>query len=274
VCRMEDKKWALALHGGAGTISRLVSEERRNEYLASLQAALDLGIGTLSNGGSALDATERVVRKLEEDPLFNAGRGAVFTHDATVELDASIMDGRTLACGAVCGVKTVKSPIGLSRLVMENTNHVLLAGAGAEQFADTVNVERCENSYFYTDLRFRSLQQAKQADTVQLDHAGITDMDIKQDKTILDPDEAAHVKGTVGCVALDVHGNLAVATSTGGMTNKRWGRIGDSPIIGAGSYANNKTCAVSSTGTGEEFIRRVVAYDVSAAMEYSGLSLS
>lgn len=267
--------------------------DRREEYLKGLRTALDTGVSILAQGGTALDAVEAVVRTLEDDPLFNAGRGAVFTHDETVELDASIMDGRTLACGAVCGVKTVKNPISLARLVMEKTSHVLLSGAGAEQFAAVVGVERCENSYFYTEHRHRALQQAKATDQVQLDHSGLTTVDSKISPAQLagtsaggvsptadsagagaGSDEAAHVKGTVGCVALDAQGNLAVATSTGGMTNKRWGRVGDSPIIGAGSYANNKSCAVSSTGAGEEFIRHVVAHDIAALMEYGGHSVA
>jgi len=250
------------LHGGAGSIPRTLLEERRAAYVEGLTSALEIGTGLLSQGGSALDAVEAVVKQLEDDPLFNAGRGSVFTHDGTIELDASIMDGRTLACGAVCGVKNIKNPICLARMVMK-TSHIILSGAGAEQFAESMGVERCDSSYLHTDFRWLALQRAKQLDAVLVDHS-------RRAAVPADGD----AKGTVGCVARDVDGNLAVATSTGGMTNKRWGRIGDSPIIGAGSYANNKTCAVSSTGLGEQFIRHVVAYDISALMEYCNLSLT
>ncbi len=241
--------WALALHGGALDEVDKIPAERRQAMEASLGAALRQGRDILAAGGSALDAVERVVKALEDDPLFNAGKGAVYNAAGGHELDASIMDGRTKACGAVAGVATVKNPVALARLVMTRTRHVLLMGAGAEQFADEMRVERVDNRYFDTDYQFERWQRRK-AEEAQAKAAA--------------PDK----KGTVGCVALDQAGNLAAATSTGGLTNKRFGRVGDSPIIGAGTYADNATCAVSCTGTGEEFIRHGVAHDVHARVLY------
>ncbi|HEY4564067.1 MAG TPA: isoaspartyl peptidase/L-asparaginase, partial [Thermoanaerobaculia bacterium] len=198
-------------------------------------------------GGTSLDAVEKVIRFLEDDPLFNAGKGAVYTHEGTHELDAAVMDGRDLSCGSVAALKTVKNPISLARLVKERSPHVFLVGEGAEAFASQMKVERVPNSWFDTPERYQQLQEA-----------------LKEE-----PKE----HGTVGCVALDVHGNLAAGTSTGGLTNKRFGRLGDVPVIGAGTYANNKTCALSATGIGEEFIKHTVSHDISALMEYKGLSL-
>lgn len=261
-------QFAIAIHGGAGVIEQVASSpEQTEEYLAALERALRVGRDELAKGGSALDACEKVVNVLEDDPKFNAGRGAVYTADGRHELDASIMDGATLRAGSVAGVKTVKHPISLARLVMEKTRNIMLSGDGAEEFATKMSVERVPNSYFDTEYRYKVLQEV---------------LEEQKKQSMLDPslDGAATApalyqdsyRGTVGCVALDMQGNLAVATSTGGLTAKRWGRIGDSPIIGAGSYANNKTCAVSGTGSGEQFIRHTVARDVASLMEYKGMS--
>jgi len=240
-------RWAIAIHGGAGTIPKTLPEERKQQYLASLAAALKVGQGVLQQGGTSLDAVEKVVRFLEDDPLFNAGKGAVYTHEGTHELDAAIMDGRDLSCGSVALLKTVKNPITLARLVMEKSPHVFMVGEGAEAFATEMKVERVPNTYFDTPFRYQQLQEALAKDQKDRD--------------------------TVGAVALDVHGNLAAATSSGGLTNKRFGRLGDVPIIGAGTYANNHTCAISATGIGEQFIRHTVAHDISSLMEYAGLTL-
>jgi beta-aspartyl-peptidase (threonine type) len=240
-------KWSLAIHGGAGTIPKTLPEERKQQYLRSLAEALKVGQGVLENGGTSLDAVEKVVRFLEDDPLFNAGKGEVYTHEGTHELDAAIMDGRDLSCGSVAMLKTVKNPISLARLVKEKSRHVFMAGEGAEKFADEMKVERVANTWFDTPFRYEQWQDALKKEQVD--------------------------KDTVGAVALDVHGNLAAATSSGGLTNKRFGRLGDVPIIGAGTYANNQTCAISATGIGEQFIRHTVAHDISALVEYGGLTL-
>ena len=248
--------WALAVHGGAGTIDRAkMTEDRRRAYVASLTQALTIGKGVLDGGGRSLDAVERIVRFLEDDPLFNAGKGAVFNHAGGHELDASIMDGRTHACGAVAAVTTVRHPITLARLVMERTEHVLLMGHGAEQFADEMGVARVPNAWFATPRRHQEWQEEMAKKAKEAAAGG------------------AKAHGTVGAVALDRNGDLAAATSTGGRTDKRWGRVGDTPIVGAGTYADNATCAVSGTGKGEEFIRHAVAYDVAARMAYRKLSL-
>ncbi len=251
----EAPRFALALHGGAGVIPRDTPPAEREAYLQGLQAALREGRDRLARGEPALDVVEAVVRLLEDDPQFNAGKGAVFTEDGRHELDASVMDGRTLACGAVAGVRTVRHPVSLARLVMERTPHVLLAGEGAERFADAAGVERVENAWFDTPRRRAALERFLE----------------QRDEQDAGPDAA---RGTVGCVALDLHGHLAAATSTGGMTGKRFGRVGDSPVIGAGTYADDATCAVSCTGTGEEFIRHVAAHEVSALMRHAGLPLA
>lgn len=260
----EQPAYSIALHGGAGAISRDVSDEVKQQYLASLDAALQLGQDMLEEDAEALDVVEAVIRQLENDPLFNAGKGAVMTNAETFELDASIMDGRDLSAGAVAGVTTVRHPITLARKVKQNSRHVLFAGEGAERFADMMEVERVEQSYFFTERRHNQLKRAQQQDAVLLDHSG-------------DDSHAAindNKMGTVGVAVLDGNGNLAAGTSTGGMTNKRFGRVGDSPIHGAGTYANNATCAISSTGTGEEFIRHAVAFQISAIMEYTGASIN
>lgn len=247
--------WALAIHGGAGVISRDMEEERKREYFDALEAALDLGREALDGGESALNTVERVVRFLEDDPKFNAGKGAVYTHDGRHELDAAIMDGRTLDCGSVAAVTTVRHPIALARGVLDHSPHVFLIGEGAEVFADELGLERVSQDYFHTERRRRQLERALEREAEEA--AGGEDEE----------------RSTVGAVALDRNGDLAAATSTGGLTNKRFGRVGDVPVIGAGTYANNRTCAVSGTGKGEQFIRHTVARSISAAMEYGGLSL-
>lgn len=262
-------EYAIALHGGAGVISRDIDEDIRQEYVDALHEAIRLGRDMLEDGAEALDVVEQVVRLMEDNPLFNAGKGAVMTNEEKFELDSSIMDGRDLSAGAVAGVTTVKHPITLSRMVMENSRHVLFATEGAERFADEMGVERVDPSYFHTERRHEQLRRAQERDEVQLDHSGEQSMNPGGHAQI---DDAKF--GTVGVAVLDRNGNLAAGTSTGGMTNKRFGRVGDSPIHGAGTYANNETCAISSTGTGEEFIRHAVAFQISAIMEYTGATLN
>src|SRR5690606_15118718 len=236
------------------------------EYKDVLEEAIRTGHQILADGGTALEAVQRSINIMEDHPLFNAGKGAVFTNEGKNELDAAIMDGETLNAGAIAGVTTVKNPINLAYQVMENSPHVLLSGKGAEQFAEEQELEIVEPSYFHTEARFNSLQRIKDSEKTELDHDA-------EKTAFIDPFIKDSKFGTVGCVALDKNGNLAAGTSTGGMTNKRWNRIGDVPIIGAGTYANNATCAVSATGWGEFFIRGVVAYDISAMMEYRKMSL-
>lgn len=252
---------ALAIHGGAGVIEREdLSAEQERGILAALNAALDAGQAVLVAGGTALDATIAAVVVLEESPHFNAGKGSVYTADGDHELDASVMEGHTRRAGAVAGVVTVRNPVRLAREVMEHSPHVLLIGAGAEAFADThAEIERVDNHWFDTDVRHQQLLQARQREREAADREQAQDLRGKY-------------FGTVGAVALDAHGNLAAATSTGGMTNKKWGRVGDSPLIGSGTYANSQ-CAVSATGWGEFFIRAAVAHDICARMAYRGDSL-
>src|SRR5882757_2438637 len=253
----------LAIHGGAGTIERSnITSEREREYRAGLERALTAGYEILKRGGSSLDATQAAVRVLEDDPHFNAGKGSVFTSAGTNEMDAAIMDGKTLAAGAVASLKHVKNPINLARLVMEKSGHVMMDSDGAELFAKENGIELVDQKYFFTQARWDALQKIKAAEKSRTRDTG---------KKFLITDQDRH--GTVGAVALDQNGNLAAATSTGGTTNKRPGRIGDSPVIGAGTYADNATCAVSATGDGEYFIRATVGRDVSALMEYRGMSL-
>ena len=253
-------KTAIVIHGGAGTILKEnMTDSLEQAYIQKLQEAIQKGHEILQNGGNALEAVTQTINILEDSPLFNAGKGAVFTHEETNELDASIMDGSTLNAGAVAGVQRIKNPINLALEVMQESPHVLLYGNGAEVFAQTRGFDLVDPSYFYTECRFQSLQKLKGKDNKT---ASLEDPFLKNTKF-----------GTVGCVALDLNGNIAAGTSTGGMTNKRWNRIGDSPIIGAGTYANNTTCGVSSTGWGEYFIRGMVAHDISAMMEYKGVSL-
>jgi len=255
-------KYAIAIHGGAGTILQsTMTSEKEKAYKAALQDAIEAGETVLKKGGSSLDAVEFAIVSLENNPLFNAGKGAVFTHNGKNEMDASIMYGKDLTAGAVAGVTNIKNPISLSRAVMEKSEHVLLTGAGAIDFAKKINAEFADDDYFFVQMRYEQLQKAKESDTMILDHT--------EDKF----ENGEKKFGTVGCVALDIHGNIAAGTSTGGMTNKKFGRVGDSPIIGAGTYANNNTCAVSCTGHGEFFLRSVVAYDISCLMEYKGLTL-
>ncbi len=260
---MENQKFRLAIHGGAGTIERSsMTSEREHEYRAGLERALTAGYEILKRGGSSVDATVAAVRVLENDPHFNAGKGSVFNSAGVNEMDAAIMDGKTLAAGAVASLQHVKNPIGLARLVMEKSGHVMMDSGGAELFAKENGVELVDQKYFFTQERWDALQKIKAAEQSRTSGAGSKFSITDQDR-----------HGTVGAVALDNDGNLAAATSTGGTTNKRPGRIGDSPVIGAGTYANNATCAVSGTGDGEYFIRATVASNVSALMEYGGMSL-
>lgn len=251
-------KFSIAIHGGAGTLVKgMMTTEMESQYKAALENALDAGYDALTEGKTAVEAVEIAVKLLEDSPLFNAGRGSVFTADKTHEMDASIMDGKTLNAGAVSLITGIKNPISLAKDVMEKSEHVFLAGEGAMAFAKMNGYTQKPDSYFYDQLRHDQWVAIKDTDTFQLDHAAAKDSKF----------------GTVGAVACDQHGNIAAATSTGGMTNKRFGRIGDSPMIGAGNYANNDTCAVSCTGSGEYFIRGVVAYDVSCLIEHKGYSL-
>ncbi len=248
-------EYTLAIHGGAGTIKKeYLSDEKEAAIRDALNAALTMGETILKNGGTSMDAVEATIRVLEDSPHFNAAKGAVFTNEGKNELDASFMDGRSQNSGAVAGVTNIKNPISAARAVLEKSNHVMLAREGAEQFAKEQGLEIVDPKYFYTDQRWESLQKAKKKDM----------------GSYLSEDPIDYKFGTVGCAALDKYGNLAAGTSTGGMTNKRYSRVGDSPIIGAGTYANNNTCAISSTGHGEYFIRYIVAYDISAMMEYGG----
>ena len=251
--------WALAIHGGAGVLSKNTPPDKVKEYEVALQAALQHGRDRLAKGDAALDVCESVVRMLEDDPHFNAGKGAVFNEKGEHELDASIMDGSTLQCGAVAGVRTIKNPISLARLVMTKTPHVLLMGDGAEQFATTQGVERVPNTYFDTEHRRKILDEVLQ----ERARTGMADGPLQRQGKY----------GTVGCVARDQQGNLAAATSTGGMTAKRFGRVGDTPVIGAGNDADG-TVAVSCTGTGEQFIRHVIAHSIAARMRFGGEALT
>lgn len=259
-------KYAIAIHGGAGSNPKNFSDASNEKRRASMEKALRLGTKILENGGSSLDAVEQVVRLLEDDPQFNAGVGAVFNAVDSHELDASIMDGRTKSCGAVAGVSIVKNPISLARRVMTDTPHVLLAGVGAETFAKQSQVPLVEPSYFDTPKTLKRWNQRKQKMEALKKKVGR--VDVWKQLESFDQNTGSYL-GTVGCVALDSQGNLAAATSTGGMTGKKFGRVGDSPIVGAGTYADNATCAVSCTGKGEQFIRNAVAYDISARMKYA-----
>jgi beta-aspartyl-peptidase (threonine type) len=255
--------FGIVIHGGAGTILRAnMTPEREAAYRELLAEAIQVGHTILKNGGSSQEAVEKTIHIMEDSPLFNAGKGAVLTSDETIELDASFMHGAQLDAGAISGVKTIRHPISAAIKVMENSPHVMLSGAGADVFAASQGLEIVAPEYFFTERRINSLKRVKEAEAK---------------KESISSTEEAFVQhqryGTVGCVALDLEGNLAAGTSTGGMTNKKWNRIGDAPIIGAGTYANNATCAISATGWGEFFIRSVVAHDISALMEYKGLSI-
>ncbi|MBZ4397614.1 isoaspartyl peptidase/L-asparaginase family protein [Myxococcus sp. AS-1-15] len=262
-------RWGLVIHGGAGVISREnLSPEREAEVRAALQQALAAGHGVLAQGGTSLDAVSAAIRVLEDSPHFNAGKGAVFNHDGVNELDAAIMDGRTRSAGAVAGLRHVKNPIDLARRVMEQSPHVMMMGEGAEAFAKAQGVELVDPKYFYTEERWQGLQRALEKERAT-PAPGTTPSTLRPGH---DPVTGDHKFGTVGAVALDQAGNLAAGTSTGGMTNKRYGRVGDSPIIGAGTYADPR-CAVSATGHGEFFIRYTVARDICARVEYQELPL-
>jgi beta-aspartyl-peptidase (threonine type) len=253
-------KFGIAIHGGAGTIlPSSMTLEKEQRYKVALQAALDAGYAVLEANGSALDAVEVAIKSLEDCPLFNAGKGSVFNNAGGHEMDASIMSGKDLDAGAVGSVKNIRNPISLARTIMEKSEHVLLCGEGAAEFARNNNLEFADDAYFHDDFRHEQWLKAQEQEGTFLDH----NIPAGNEKKF----------GTVGAVALDMQGNLAAGTSTGGMTNKRFGRVGDSPIIGAGTYANNNNCAVSCTGHGELFIRAVVAYDISALMEYKGYTL-
>jgi L-asparaginase / beta-aspartyl-peptidase len=250
------KIFAIAIHGGAGTISReSMNEEKYMAYTLGMKNAVDAAFDLLAAGGSSLDAVELAVMKLEDCPLFNAGKGAVFNNAGKHEMDAAIMNGLDKSAGAVCGIAGARNPVQVARAVMERTEHVLLSGNGAEVFAREMNLPMENEDYFFNQFRYDQWKEALSEGKIQLDHS---------EKKM----------GTVGAVALDMNGNLAAATSTGGMTNKKYGRVGDSPLIGAGTWADNHTCAVSCTGHGELFIRSVVAYDIACLIEYKGLSLS
>lgn len=260
-------EYVLVIHGGAGTILKAsMSPEKEAAYTGALTEALNAGYAVLQKGGNSLDAVEQAIIVMENSPLFNAGKGAVFTNEGKNELDASIMDGKNLAAGAVAGISTVKNPILAARAVMEKSGHVMMAGAGAEKFAASVGLEIVDPSYFYTEDRWKGLQRALAEDSAKavLDHDDKTSVIHNRDNKF----------GTVGAVALDQSGNLAAGTSTGGMTNKKFGRIGDAPIIGAGTYCDNATAGISCTGWGEFFIRAGVAKTVSDLIEYKGLSLA
>jgi len=265
-------KWALVVHGGAGTIDRgELKPEQERAYRAAMTQATEAGAAVLRSGGRALDAVETVVRILEDDPLFNAGRGAVFTADGKNELDAAIMEGREMKAGAVAGVTRTRHPITLARTVMERSPHVFLIGDGADAFARSQRLEQVDPSWFFTERRWRSLEKSLKAQGLPIPPRPAGAPLAPDAAAALAHDEGKH--GTVGVAALDVHGDVAAGTSTGGTTAKRWGRVGDSPIVGAGVYASNRSCAVSATGAGEYFIRLTVAREVCALVEYKGLSL-
>jgi beta-aspartyl-peptidase (threonine type) len=265
-------KFTIAVHGGAGTISKKsITPEKEAAYLKALNEALTAGYSILEKNGAALDAVKAAVIELENNILFNAGRGSVFTNTGTHEMDASIMDGRDLSAGAVAAVKNVRNPIELAYRVMKKSEHVFLIGSGAEEFARQQGTAFEPDEYFYSEFRYKQWQKVKDSDETALDH-NITTEEPDSSSAKASEDKEKKI-GTVGAVACDANGNLAAATSTGGMTNKQYGRVGDSPIIGIGTYANNKTCAISCTGHGEPFIKAVAAYDVSCLMEYKGLSL-
>lgn len=258
-------KYTLAIHGGAGTILKsMLTPELEAQYTAGLQHALDAGYSILSDNGTALQAVEAAIISLENNELFNAGRGSVFTKKGINEMDAAIMDGRNLEAGAVAGVRNIKNPISLAREIMLHSGHVMLSGNGAKEFAINRGLELAPDEYFFTKYRYDQWIEIRDSDYYQLDH--------KEDNLKGMPHEEKKF-GTVGAVAVDINGHIAAGTSTGGMTNKRYGRIGDSPLPGAGTYANDATCGISCTGHGEYFMRAVVAYDVSCLMEYKGLSL-
>lgn len=264
-------KWAIVVHGGAGVIERSqLTPEQEKAYRAAMTRVTEAGAKVLKDGGSAMDAIEATIHLLEDDPLFNSGRGAVFTAEGRNELDASIMDGKTMGAGAVAGVTRTRHPISLARAVMEQSPHVMLIGDGADAFSKAQGLEQVDPSYFFTERRWKSLENFLKANNLPIP-AKPAGSDQPDPANGLAHDEGKH--GTVGVVALDAQGNVAAGTSTGGTTGKRWGRVGDSPIIGAGNYASNTSCAVSATGAGEYFIRLTVARDICALVELKGMSL-
>jgi beta-aspartyl-peptidase (threonine type) len=258
------QNFSIAIHGGAGTILRTdMTPELEKAYMDGLQTALDAGYAVLEKEGSAVNAVKAAIVVLEDHILFNAGRGSVFTKKGVQEMDAAIMDGSDLSAGAVAGVRNVRNPIELAMEVMRNSNHVFLSGKGANDFAIKQGIKLEPEEYFYSQFRYDQWKAMRDSDSYSLDHTNHQIEELMKDKKF----------GTVGAVAKDMNGNIAAATSTGGMTNKKYGRIGDSPVIGCGTYANDKTCAISCTGHGELFIRSVAAYDVSCLMEYKGMTL-
>ncbi|HYC62526.1 MAG TPA: isoaspartyl peptidase/L-asparaginase [Thermoanaerobaculia bacterium] len=255
------QKAMMVIHGGAGTITRAsMTGDTEKQYREALEQALRIGHGVLAKGGSSMDAVEATIRFMEDSPLFNAGKGAVFTHDGRNELDASVMDGKTKKAGSIAGVTIIRNPITAARAVMEKSEHVMMVGRGAELFATQMGLEIVDPSYFWTERRWKSLQNELLKEQKQKPKA---DLVVEDEKKF----------GTVGAVAVDKSGNLAAGTSTGGMTNKKYGRVGDAPIIGAGTYAENESCAVSATGHGEFFIRWTVAHDIAALVKYRGMSV-
>jgi L-asparaginase / beta-aspartyl-peptidase len=260
-------KFSLAIHGGAGNMAKKnLTPEKEAEYKAKLKEALEIGYKMLQNDAKAVDVVEAVIKILEDSPLFNAGKGSVFSHDGVNEMDAAIMNGKTLDAGAVANVRTIKNPISAAKTIMNKSKFVFLSGKGAEKFAKINNLEIVDSSYFYTKERWDEYIKVRDTKATKLDHDNSSGLNEKFNSS-------KDKYGTVGCVVMDSYGNLAAGTSTGGIVNKEYNRIGDSPLIGAGTYANNKTCAVSCTGHGEDFIKLVAAYDVSALMEYKHLKL-
>lgn len=272
---LHQEKVVLVIHGGAGTIlKKNMTPEKEEAYQVKLTEALNAGYEVLKEGGSSILAVQAAINVMEDSPLFNAGKGAVYTNKETQEMDASIMEGSTKNAGAIAGVSTIKNPINAAIAVMEKSDHVLLCGDGAEEFAGKNGIEIVDSSYFKSDVRLMQLKRVQEQEKAILDHDG-DQGSVNSSETEFNIDYIEDKKfGTVGAVALDLNGNLAAGTSTGGMTNKRYNRVGDSPIIGAGTYADNETCGVSCTGHGEFFIRKVVAYDLAALMAYKNLSVS
>jgi beta-aspartyl-peptidase (threonine type) len=262
-----NSNYSIAIHGGAGNMAKKnLTPEKEAEYKAKLKEAIDKGRTMLADGAEAVDVVEAVIKILEDSPLFNAGKGSVFAHDGTNQMDAAIMDGKTLDAGTLANVRTIKNPISAARLIMKKSKFVFLSSKGAEKFAKENNIEIVDTSYFFYQPRWDEFIKIRDSKNIKLDHDNSSGM--------LEPFNSSIDKyGTVGCVVLDKYGNLAAGTSTGGIVNKDYNRIGDSPIIGAGTYANNKTCAISCTGHGEDFIKLVAAHDVSALMEYKHLKL-
>ncbi|WP_456460892.1 isoaspartyl peptidase/L-asparaginase family protein [Lutibacter sp.] len=262
--KRKPNSFAIVIHGGAGGIKReYFTKEQQEAYAQKLHEALDAGYKVLENGGISLNAIEAAINVMEDSPLFNAGKGAVYNSEGNQEMDAAIMDGKTLNAGAVAGVNHIKNPILAARIVMDSSKHVLLSGKGAEIMAKKYGIEMVDSSYFFTQKRLNQLRKIQGKEKTQLDHTAFL---IKNE--LIDD----HKYGTVGAVAIDKNGNIAAGTSTGGMTNKKFGRIGDVPLIGAGTYANNLTCGISATGTGEYFIRTVASHDVSSLIQYKNLS--